>query len=153
VSSNLAGPMCPPFRLVACSASRRFAFLAASLASACTTPVDTPPTTDRPTLRLIDSVLLEETDSSLLADPGPYFVVDPTGRMYIPDNQAGKVQRYRPNGELDLTFGRRGQGPGEFGFVGPALLVADTMLLVEANFQRRVTRSSEGTTTISDGTR
>jgi hypothetical protein len=112
--------------------------VAACVAASCRAPVESPPTTDRPTLRRIDGILLEETDSSLLADPGPYFAVDPTGRLYIPDNQAGKVQRYRPNGELDLTFGRRGQGPGEFGFVGPALLVTDTLLLVEANFQRRI---------------
>jgi hypothetical protein len=128
-----------PFRLAAQPASRRFAFAAAALVLlACNAPVDSPAPTDRPTLRLIDSIFLQESDSSLLSDPGPYFVIDEQGRMYIPDEQSGRIQRYGAHGEFEMTFGRRGRGPGEFGFVGPVLLVVDTMLLVEANFQRRI---------------
>ena len=101
--------------------------------------LDSPPTTDRPTLRLIDSILLEESDSSPPGGPWALLRGGPkragcTSRT----NQASRVQRYRANGEVDMTFGRRGRGPGEFGFVGPAVLVTDTMLLVEANFQRLI---------------
>ena len=139
MSSNLAGPMQHPCRLVAHAAPRRFAFVVATMvAAACDAPIDSPPGTDRPTLRIIDTIHLEESDSSLLADTGPYFFVARTGQIYFPENQSARVLRYGARGALEMTFGRRGRGPGEFGLVGPALLVVDTMLLVEANFQRHI---------------
>ena len=109
-----------PFRLAAYPASRRFALVMAALAAAgCRGLIDAPSSTDRPTLRLIDSILLEEADSTLLSDPGPYFLIDRIGRMYIPDEQSSRIQRYAANGGYELTFGRRGRDPANSGSWDP----------------------------------
>ena len=46
--------------------------------AACSPPASGP-TTDRPSLTLLDSVALQETDSTFLADLGPYLAVDHKG--------------------------------------------------------------------------
>lgn len=40
----------------------------------------------------------------------------PDGRIYVADAKAGKIHVFDPTGKRLLSFGRRGQGPGEFDF-------------------------------------
>ncbi len=40
--------------------------------------------------------------------------VDREGNIYVSDQRAGQVRVYAPDGTHRLTFGRRGEGPGEF---------------------------------------
>lgn len=113
----------------------RVLWLAASVAACGPAPV---PTTDRPSLTLLDSIVLQETDSTLLADLGPYVTIDTEGDLYVTEQQSSRVLRFRPSGQLATVYGRRGRGPGEFGFVGPVVLVVDSLVLVEANFRGRI---------------
>lgn len=42
------------------------------------------------------------------------LAVDTTGNIYVYDRQAPALRKYGPDGRFLLTFGRRGQGPGEY---------------------------------------
>lgn len=41
--------------------------------------------------------------------------VDPTGRIFVADAQAGEIRIFEPDGTFSHAFGRSGQGPEEFG--------------------------------------
>jgi len=50
-----------------------------------------------------------------------YFNTDEDGNFYVSDADAHRIQKYDPDGKYLLSFGREGQGPGEFGslsFIG-----------------------------------
>ena len=42
------------------------------------------------------------------------FKVDSEGNLWIADNKSYRIRKYNQKGKLILSFGRRGQGPGEF---------------------------------------
>ena len=42
------------------------------------------------------------------------FKVDNEGNLWIADNKSYRIRKYNQKGKLILSFGRRGQGPGEF---------------------------------------
>ncbi len=59
------------------------------------------------------------------------------GRIALVDNRAGDLRVYSPTGEHLATFGRRGEGPGEF--ASPALLgklPGDTLVVVDWRHRR-----------------
>lgn len=112
--------------------------LAALLASAACSPTGRSRTTDRPRLIPLDSVILQEVDTALLADLGPYATVDDDGALWVTEQQSSRVLRFQPSGRLAMVLGRRGRGPGEFGYVGPVILVTDSLVLVEANFRGQI---------------
>ena len=43
--------------------------------------------------------------------------VDGDGRIYVADQQANEIRVFSPGGECVRTFGRSGEGPGEFGWL------------------------------------
>lgn len=57
--------------------------------------------------------VLQEPDSAPLSRL-EVFVVDESGRAIVPDKLAATVKRYGPDGELEASYGRFGEGPGEF---------------------------------------
>lgn len=47
------------------------------------------------------------------------FYVDYKGNIYIPDYSHYRIDKYSPKGEFLLSFGRKGEGPGEFRYIPP----------------------------------
>ncbi len=44
--------------------------------------------------------------------------LDPSGNIYVTDSGNHRIRKYSPDGELLASFGREGQGPGEFQIMG-----------------------------------
>ncbi len=82
-----------------------------------------------PALALIDSITLQESDSTYIGFPAIGFTVDDRGYIYVPDMFGKRLYRFNPDGRLDRTFGAPGRGPGEFGSMGPATIVHDSIVL------------------------
>jgi len=62
-----------------------------------------------------------EGDENYMFGQNIVFNTDDEGNFYVSDSDAHRIQKYNPDGKYLLTFGREGQGPGEFGslsFVG-----------------------------------
>lgn len=81
-----------------------------------------------PALRLVDTVLLRETDSLHLGRPGLKFAVDDRGALYVPDELQDHIVRFGPTGAPEFIFGRRGQGPGELAAIGSTFVI-DTFVV------------------------
>src|SRR5690606_10773861 len=64
-------------------------------------------------LVLVDSIVLEQGDSTFLAYPSA-IVVDDDG-YWIADTQQATLHRYDREGRYERRVGRKGRGPGEFG--------------------------------------
>lgn len=88
-------------------------------------------------LHAADSVVLQETDSIFLGNPGASFSVAPDGSMYIPDYSANRLVVFSASGELVRTLGRTGEGPAEFRMVGAFGLATDrTVIHIDAGARR-----------------
>lgn len=113
------------------AAQLRAALLLVALCAGCRdrTPVEHLTGGPGPSLRLVDSVVLEETDSVYLGKPELGFAVDPAGSLYIADEFWNRVVQYAPDGRLERVFGRAGSGPGEFRSTTRATLVFDSLLI------------------------
>ncbi len=60
------------------------------------------------------------------------------GRIYVGDAQALEVRVYSPDGEFLFRFGRKGEGPGEFGNISGLRLAPEGIAVVDGQ-QARVT--------------
>jgi hypothetical protein len=80
-------------------------------------------------LALVDSIALEESDTAYIGFPATGFTVDDRGLLYVPDLFGKRLYRFRPDGRLDRIFGAPGRGPGEFGSMGSATIVHDSVVL------------------------
>jgi hypothetical protein len=70
----------------------------------------------------------ESGDSLTIGDAG-HFAQDREGRIFIPDRLNSEVLVFNAQGEYQFSFGRRGQGPGEF--IRPSnLFIWDDRILV-----------------------
>ncbi len=69
--------------------------------------------TPSPTLQLVDSIRLAETESEFLGLPGG-FSISEAGIYFIGDLQQSTVHKYAPDGTYLGRIGRPGEGPGEF---------------------------------------
>jgi hypothetical protein len=87
-----------------------------------------------PTIVAVDSVLLEENDTSFVGQPGA-FAASPDGSFYIADALNSTVHHFRSDGKILRPIGRRGHGPGEYVQPGILALDGDSLLYVrdEAN--------------------
>ena len=99
---------------------------------------DCPAGTRGLSLALVDSVVLQETDSIFLGNPGASLSVGPNGSFYIPDYASGRLVVFSPQGDLLMTVGRAGAGPGEFQMVGAFGVVTDSLVLYIDSGARRV---------------
>jgi hypothetical protein len=81
-----------------------------------------------PSLRLVDTVVLVETDSLQLGRPGQQFAVDDLGALYVPDQLQDHVVRFGPSGVPQLVYGRHGRGPGELAAIAPTVVI-DTFVV------------------------
>ncbi len=91
-----------------------------------------------PTLIPIDSILLEEADTLYIGNPHTP-VVDPfDGSFHISDIFSRRVLRFGRGGDLMATYGRPGEGPGEFsGGVEPAIILDDSTVVAQSSANRR----------------
>jgi hypothetical protein len=88
------------------------------------------PTGARPfTLRVVDSIVLEENAGSLLGNPAITFTVSPNGALFIPDNDLNRVSGFTGRGVLRGHLGGAGGGPREFRRIGSFGLAPDSLIL------------------------
>ncbi|MDX1672343.1 MAG: 6-bladed beta-propeller [Balneolaceae bacterium] len=82
-----------------------------------------------PDPKIVDSLELFLSVENHPLNRPDFMEVLPDGRLAILDTKTNKVQIYKPDSELDRTFGGRGKGPGEF--VAPrGLFVVDSVISV-----------------------
>jgi hypothetical protein len=67
------------------------------------------------------------------------FIVDRNENIYITDVQENSIKVFDSHGKYKLTIGRRGQGPGEFQYLGSQTFLPDGRLLVMDSMQKRTT--------------
>lgn len=88
--------------------------------------------TDRgPSVRLVDSILLRETDTAFVGRLSHAFSVDDKKRFLIADRASDKLLRFSPDGKLEAVIGRHGGGPGEFNRIRAGTIFLDDTLLVQ----------------------
>src|SRR5690606_33276590 len=80
-------------------------------------------------LPVIDSVLLQESDSAYLGRPVA-LAVGPEGDYYVADNIVNRVLCFGAHGGLRLSYERSGQGPGELATTGPIRFLDDSLVLI-----------------------
>jgi hypothetical protein len=73
----------------------------------------------------------------MLSQPGS-FVVDMEGRIFVADNQDQSIKAFDSNGEFIRSIGRKGEGPGEFSYVGYQTFLPDGKLLVMDSMAMRL---------------
>lgn len=66
------------------------------------------------------------------------FVVDQNENIYITDSQEQSIKVFDPKGEYIQTIGRKGEGPGEFSFIGYLTFLPDGRLMVMDLEARRI---------------
>jgi hypothetical protein len=79
----------------------------------------------------------EESGPGAVYKPGP-FAIDGRNRVYIYESGEGTIKVFGVDGRFLMTFGRKGQGPGEFGQAGFLEFCPDGRLLV-TDYQNRRT--------------
>jgi hypothetical protein len=105
--------------------------LTASLAS-----FHAPEVQEAPTLRLVRDLRIDATEQDL--SPITYVAVAPNGTIAVAQNQDGVIRFFDAKGAALGSFGRKGQGPGEFQGVGRLTWIGDTLVVADLQ-QRRFT--------------
>ena len=102
-----------------------------------------PPTADvalvdgpGPRLRLVDSVIFQESDTLYLGKVGQSFAVDNGGMIYLPDELSDHLIQYSPAGKPVRVFGKPGHGPGELASIGVPFVIDS--FLVQAHGTSRL---------------
>ena len=85
--------------------------------------------TGAPRLTLIDSIVLQEGDSSSLGQPEKSFAVGTDGDLFIADQSVNQVVRFGADGRLKQRYGHDGSGPGEFGSTLALTVVTDSLVI------------------------
>ena len=71
--------------------------------------------------------------------------VGPKGEIVVPEPQDSRVRIYDSAGTLVTTIGRRGEGPGEFQYVGSVFWAADTLVVWDMELNRGTYLRTDGT--------
>ncbi|MCJ7582005.1 MAG: 6-bladed beta-propeller [Candidatus Aminicenantes bacterium] len=79
-----------------------------------------------------------EGDENYMFGAGISFNTDEEGNFYVTDFANTKIVKYTPNGEYILSFGRKGQGPGEFQNMSVTRFDKDGFLYVTDSTNRRI---------------
>ena len=92
-----------------------------------------------PALVPLDSIRLVEADTLYIGNPYTP-VVDPyDGTIYVPDIYSQRVYRFARDGSLIRTYGRPGEGPGEFRSALATFVLDESTLAVCDDMARRLT--------------
>lgn len=90
-------------------------------------PLTAPAQRSGPTLVLLDSVVLQETQDLYIGQPKEMFV-GPDSSLYVMDAFSNSVVRFDRHGRAIRRYGRAGEGPGEFARIGKAGFASTTVL-------------------------
>ena len=94
-------------------------------------------------VRTLGDVAAEDESVAFFMPAG--MAVDEKGNLYILDTGNHRVQKFSPEGRFLATFGRQGQGPGEFAYPNSIGVDAAGMIWVsDPNNQRIQVLTSEG---------
>jgi len=78
------------------------------------------------------------------------IALDPEGNLYVLDTGNHRIQKFSPKGKFLTTFGREGQGPGEFNYPGSLDLEKNGKLIVASPYIQKIQfLNSEGIETES----
>ncbi len=80
-----------------------------------------------PTLVLLDSIVLQETDDLYVGRAMTMFL-GPDSSLFVIDPFANAIVRFDRNGRALRSYGGTGDGPGEFRLIGPAGFASGTVL-------------------------
>jgi hypothetical protein len=94
-------------------------------------------TLPQPAVRKLGSVTLTESDTAYLGRPAALSVDPVDGSLYVSDAFWGRVLRFSAAGELERSYGRRGEGPGELRSPGAVEVVDTTVVVLD---EKRLTR-------------
>ena len=73
------------------------------------------------------------------------FALDSNGNVYVADSGNHRVQKYSPDGQLLTSYGRKGQGPGEFQMMGGVAVDEEGQMYVADRSTSRIkVLSAEG---------
>lgn len=84
--------------------------------------------------RLITTV--NESDDFLFSDQMGSLTVDSKGNLFIVDRKQNHVVHFTPDGRVAGTFGRAGDGPGEFRSMTNSYVARDTLYVFDVNLAR-----------------
>jgi hypothetical protein len=90
---------------------------------ACGEPAISAVLVDAPSLTLLDSVILSETDSAFVGEPSG-FVAPGDGTFLVADRRTATLHHFSADGARIGGVGGRGEGPGEFSS-GPGFIALD----------------------------
>jgi hypothetical protein len=90
-----------------------------------------------PELRLTRDLRIDaaEHDLTLMFPPGG-IAVSPNGTIVVTQHQDGVLRFFDAQGRPVGSFGRKGQGPGEFQSIGRFLWMADTLVVGDGSTRR-----------------
>jgi hypothetical protein len=100
-----------------------------------------------PLLRLHEDLSLGMQDGppQLMFDRIAQIATGADGGLYVAENGSGQVRAFAPDGANLWSFGKKGDGPGEFRFISDLFLQADTVVVVDGEAQRVTRLTPEGT--------
>jgi hypothetical protein len=84
------------------------------------------------------SIGVPEGDEAQMFGSSVQFNVDEKGNIYATDWDAKQIKKFGPDGKHLLTFGRKGQGPGEFQNPGVVRFMTDGTLYLSENFGNKM---------------
>jgi hypothetical protein len=93
-------------------------------------------TQEPPTLKLVRDLRIDAAGNDL--SPINFLAVAPNGTIIVTQQQDRNLRYFDASGNSLGTFGRQGQGPGEFMNVGRTMWIADTLAVYDG-MNRRLT--------------
>jgi len=84
------------------------------------------------------SIGVAEGDENYMFGSSVTFNVDDRGNIYVTDWDLKHVKKFGPDGKYALTFGRAGQGPGEFQNPGVVRFTKDGTLYISENYGNKI---------------
>lgn len=79
---------------------------------------------------------ITESDDFLFSDQMGSLTADSKGNLFLVDRKQNHVVHLTPNGKPASTFGRSGEGPGEFRSMTNAYVARDTLYVFDVNLAR-----------------
>ena len=88
---------------------------------------------------------VDTTDENLAFNYPSDIAMDASGNIYVLDSANNRIQKFDPEGKYLATFGRKGQGPGEFYNPDSIDIDANGFFYVMDTYQNRIqTMKAEG---------
>ena len=84
------------------------------------------------------SIGVDEGDSNYVFGRPTIGFVDQKKNIYVIDDMFYRVSKFDSTGKFILSFGRKGQGPGEFGSISSMLVSSDGKIYVTDSGNRRM---------------